>query len=183
MIRTTASISALRLIFGMIILIAGALSAGAAQAQVKIVALGASNTYGKGVSRGEAYPAHLQRLLRAKGISATVINAGINGNTTAQMLARLNGVVPSGTKLVILQPGGNDRRRGSAGERGDNIGAIRSRLAARNIAVVILENQLIGSIRRQSPAYDQGDGSHLTGKGYAALAAAILPDVLSALGR
>src|SRR5262245_31299623 len=64
-----------------------------AAAATRIVALGASNTYGKGVARSEAYPAHLQRMLRAKGVQATVVNAGINGNTTGQMLARLESAV------------------------------------------------------------------------------------------
>src|SRR3954470_18726060 len=77
-----------------------------------IVALGASNTYGKGVARDQAYPAHLEAILRAKGHSVRVINAGINGNTTGQMLARMDRAVPRGTSVVILQPGGNDRRKG-----------------------------------------------------------------------
>ncbi|MEH2623113.1 lysophospholipase L1-like esterase [Bradyrhizobium sp. AZCC 1719] len=32
-----------------------------------IVALGTSNTYGKGVARGQAYPAQLEAILRAEG--------------------------------------------------------------------------------------------------------------------
>ena len=32
-----------------------------------IVALGASNTYGKGVARSQAYPAQLEAILRGKG--------------------------------------------------------------------------------------------------------------------
>ena len=83
----------------------------AANAQVEIMALGASNTYGKTVGRGEAYPAQLQTMLRSRGISASVSNAGINGDTTGGMLARLSQAVPAGTQLVILQPGGNDRRK------------------------------------------------------------------------
>jgi acyl-CoA thioesterase-1 len=78
------------------------------------VALGASNTFGKGVSRGQAYPAQLEVLLRARGISVHVVNAGINGNTTGEMLARLDSAVPKGTRVVILQPGGNDRRKAPA---------------------------------------------------------------------
>ena len=80
----------------------------------EVVALGASNTRGKGVSYSQAYPAHLQRMLRGRGVGVTVRNAGINGNTTGQMLARLNSVISSNTRVVILQPGGNDRRRGRA---------------------------------------------------------------------
>ena len=44
-----------------------------------IVALGASNTYGKGVARNQAYPAQLEAILRAKGSDVRVVNAGING--------------------------------------------------------------------------------------------------------
>ena len=32
-----------------------------------VVALGASNTYGKGVARNQAYPAQLEAILRARG--------------------------------------------------------------------------------------------------------------------
>ena len=35
---------------------------------IDIVALGASNTYGKGVARAQSYPNHLQQMLRARGI-------------------------------------------------------------------------------------------------------------------
>src|SRR6185369_3414689 len=43
------------------------------QARVTIVALGASNTEGWGVSAAEAYPAKLQVQLNARGIDAAVI--------------------------------------------------------------------------------------------------------------
>src|SRR5260370_7767774 len=76
-----------------------------------IVAHGASNTYGKGVARNQAYPAQLEAILRAKGSNVRVVNAGINGDTTEGMLGRLDQAVPNGTSAVILQPGGNDRRK------------------------------------------------------------------------
>jgi acyl-CoA thioesterase-1 len=63
-------------------------------AEATIVALGASHTYGKGVARNETYPAQLEALLRAKGYAVRVINAGVNGDTTAGMLARLDRAVP-----------------------------------------------------------------------------------------
>ena len=132
----------------------------------RIVALGASNTYGKGVSRAEAYPAQLQGLLKKRGISAVVANAGINGDTTRGMLARLSSAVPSGTKVVILQPGGNDRRRGIEGERAGNIAKIRSLLSARGITVVMMENSALGAVPSSERA---ADGIHFTPRGYAAL--------------
>ncbi|MEQ1834303.1 MAG: FlgD immunoglobulin-like domain containing protein, partial [Candidatus Eisenbacteria bacterium] len=76
-----------------------------AQSPVQIVALGASNTAGWGVAPDEAYPSALQRLLKAKGVDAAMVNAGIPGDTTAGMLGRLEGVLTADTRVVILQPG------------------------------------------------------------------------------
>jgi acyl-CoA thioesterase I len=67
-----------------------------------VVALGDSMTYGKGVSRGEDYPAQLESTLRAKGYHISVVNAGVNGDTSGGMLQRLASVTPDGTRLVIL---------------------------------------------------------------------------------
>jgi acyl-CoA thioesterase-1 len=141
----------------------------ACAASITVVALGASNTYGKGVARNEAYPAQLEAMLRAKGIDAHVINAGINGDTTGRMLSRL-GAVPAGTKIVILQPGGNDARKGQ-GHGAENVAAITSRLAARGIKVVTVSNQTLGGLPHQP------DGEHLTPEGYRMLAASLLPQV------
>jgi acyl-CoA thioesterase I len=111
----------------------GALLLGSVAHAATVVALGASNTFGKGVSRSQAYPAQLEALLRARGLSVRVINAGINGDTTGEMLARLDRVVPKATNVVILQPGGNDRRKLAA-----DTPAIQSRLGAMGIKVVML---------------------------------------------
>lgn len=152
------------------------------QAQsVEIVALGASNTWGKGVRRDEAYPKHLERMLSAKGIAARVRNAGVNGNTTGQMLNRLKASTSARTRLVILQPGGNDRRRGvSRNVRRNNIRQIKRYLRNRGIAVVMLRNRLIGSVAKK---YRRPDGQHFRSDGYRALAARLLPRVLAKLKR
>lgn len=150
----------------------------AVAAEINIVALGASNTYGKGVARGADYPAQLQAMLRAQGYDARVANAGINGDTTAGMARRLDAAVPARTRLVILQPGGNDRRKGSSAERGDNIAAIVGRLNTRGIKVIMLDNVLRG----MAAQLRQPDGTHLTPEGYRALAAQVLPQVTAAIG-
>ncbi|MEM9471491.1 MAG: GDSL-type esterase/lipase family protein [Pseudomonadota bacterium] len=148
---------------------------------VEIVALGASNTWGKGVRRDEAYPKHLERMLRARGVAARVRNAGVNGNTTGQMLDRLKASISPRTRLVILQPGGNDRRRGvSRNIRQNNIRRIKRYLRNRGIAVVMLRNRLIGSVAKR---YRRPDGQHFRSDGYRALAARLLPRVLSKLKR
>jgi len=146
-------------------------------AAVRIVALGASNTYGKGVERAQAYPAQLEALLRARGHAAEVINAGINGDTTAGMLARIDAAVPSGTSIVILQPGGNDRRKGEGSATAGNVATIEAKLRARGIRVIMLPNEMFRGLPHQA------DGQHLTPEGYRRLAAALLPGVTAAMGR
>jgi acyl-CoA thioesterase-1 len=138
-----------------------------------VVALGASNTFGKGVSRGQAYPAQLEALLRGRGLNARVVNAGINGDTTGGMLARLDRVVPKGTSVVILQPGGNDRRKLAP----DRTPEIEARLAAMGIKVVMLPNGML------SGKPHQPDGQHLTPEGYRMLAEELVSQVAGAVGR
>jgi acyl-CoA thioesterase-1 len=154
-----------------------------ATAEVRIVALGASNTYGSGrgrtnggVSSGEAFPAQLETLLRARRIDAHVSNQGVPGDTTAGMLGRLDSAVPDGTAIVILQPGGNDARRGVGGNEAANVAEIRRRLAARHIQVIMLSS--LGSIAPRD-SHDP-DGEHFNARGHAAFAAWLLPRVMAA---
>ncbi|RVU13735.1 GDSL-type esterase/lipase family protein [Methylobacterium oryzihabitans] len=175
-------------------------------AQISIVALGASNTDGKGVSRAEAYPAQLERILRDKGLDVSVTNAGISGDTTEGMLNRLDSSVPEGTRLVILQPGNNDGRGGKRqGYRvidpeatAGNLESIVSRLQARGIAVAIFagyhgvardvaahtHSVFLGGIRAGVPAAAiQPDGEHFLPEGYAIVAQRIAPRIVAMLGR
>ncbi len=141
-----------------------------------VVALGASNTRGKGVATGQAYPAQLEAILRAHGKQVSVLNAGINGDTTDHMLARMGGLLSRDTKVVILQPGGNDRRKGKSDEPA-NVSAIQADLSGRGIALVMLPNTMM----RGKP--HQPDGQHLTPDGYHQLAEELAPSVEAALGR
>ena len=160
--------------------------AGTARAQtVTIVALGASNTEGKGrgltnmgVPREQAYPAQLERLLRARGINARVLNAGVAGDTTAGMLARLDAAVPTGTTLLILQPGGHDARRGVGGNEQTNVAEIERRMQARGIPVIVLHP--FGAGLGQ---YRLADGQHFSAEGHAIVAARLMPQVLRAAAR
>jgi acyl-CoA thioesterase-1 len=138
-----------------------------------VVALGASNTYGKGVARNQAFPAQLEAILRAKGLNVRVINAGINGDPTENMLRRLDSAVPNGTSVVILQPGGNDGRKG----RPDRTAEIESRLSAKGIRVIMLPNSAFHGMPHQP------DGQHLTPEGYHMIAEQLASQVASAIGR
>jgi acyl-CoA thioesterase I len=164
----------------LILLCAPAVPSARAQATVTIVALGASNTDGWGVDRSEAYPAQLQALLRARGVDVTVRNAGIPGDTTGGMLARLGSWLADGVRLVILQPGTNDERMGLGAERAGNIGKIRAQLDARSIGLIVVENSVLDALPRREM---REDGIHFTPAGHALLAERILPEVLAALGK
>jgi acyl-CoA thioesterase I len=142
-------------------------------APIIIVAVGASNTSGWGVPDGSAYPEQLQVLLRAKGVDAHVINAGRPLDTTAGMLSRIDQSVPSGTRIAILQPGGNDLRfLGSREQRSANIAAMASRLRARNILVIVFDPEI-------PPQYYAWDRIHLTTEGHTWIAVSLLPQVMA----
>jgi acyl-CoA thioesterase-1 len=145
------------------------------------VALGASNTFGHGRGRtnggvepSQAFPAQLESMLRARGVDAHVANAGIPGDTTGGMLSRLGSAVPDGTQIVILQPGGNDRRRGQGESSAGNVAAIQQQLAARHIKVIITSMPAPASTR-------DPDGQHFNAQGHAAVAASLVPQVMSAM--
>jgi acyl-CoA thioesterase-1 len=157
------------------------LPAAAQAASVHIVALGASNTFGHGRGRtnggvepSQAYPAQLEAMLRARGVDAHVVNAGIPGDTTSGMLGRLGSAVPDGTQIVILQPGGNDSRRGQGASSAGNVAAIQQQLAARHIKVIITGMPAPASTR-------DPDGQHFNSQGHAAVAASLVPRVMSVM--
>jgi len=88
------------------------LPAAAGEAPVRIVALGDSLTAGLGLPADAAFPAKLQKALRAKGLAVEVANAGVSGDTASRGLARLDWAVPPGTEAVIVELGANDMLMG-----------------------------------------------------------------------
>jgi acyl-CoA thioesterase I len=161
--------------------------AGGADAEERIVvALGAGFTYGTtdahlvpvGVDPGQAYPAQLQALIQAKGVEARVINAARTGETTRDVLQRIDVVVPRGASLVILEGDMNDRFAGLERQTKDNIDAILTRLGGRNIPVIIIPPPLWRSIMAD-PSLMRG--SYPNTAGQAKVADWLLPHVLDAL--
>ncbi len=85
-----------------------------------IIAFGDSLFAGYGLDPRDAYPEKLENALRAKGINADVINAGVSGDTTAAGLNRLEFTLAAQKDrppaLLILELGGNDLLRGLSPE-------------------------------------------------------------------
>ncbi len=92
-------------------LLVAASPAAAADRPVKIVAFGDSLTAGLGLPANEAFPAKLQAALKAKGIDAEIVNAGVSGDTSSGGLSRLDWSVPDDTDAVIVELGANDALR------------------------------------------------------------------------
>jgi len=115
--------------------------ANAAEAGLRILAFGDSLTQGYGVPPGMDFPNVLERALKAKGVTATIINAGVSGDTSAGGLARLDwslGDAKTQPDAAIVELGANDGLRGLApAEMEKNLDAILARLKARNIPVLL----------------------------------------------
>jgi acyl-CoA thioesterase-1 len=149
-------------------------------AQAQIVAFGASNISGWNIAARDALPARLQEMLHAKGYGVGVVNAGAAGNTTVDMLNRMDADIPAGTKIVLLDVAGavhNGLSKGISREQGEaNMATIEAKLRARGITIVPVSGETL-------PAqYHQPDGIHLTAAGAEYLASQLLPQVTQALG-
>jgi acyl-CoA thioesterase-1 len=77
-----------------------------------IVALGDSLTAGLGLREEEAWPALLERRLRADGYPWKVHNAGVNGETSSGARGRIGWILRLEPDIVVLETGGNDGLRG-----------------------------------------------------------------------
>jgi acyl-CoA thioesterase-1 len=136
----------------------------ASPAQAQIVVLGASSTAGYGVGAAAAFPAQLQAMLRAKGRPMSVTAAGISGDTTGGMLARLSSAVPPGTRIAVLQIAGNDAMKGmSASAAAANRAEIRRLLHARGVRTIEADGYVMGALRA---GLRQPDGIHMTAEGH-----------------
>lgn len=87
-------------------------AASAKSAPVKIVAFGDSLTSGHRLPSKDAYPSVLQAKLKAEGLSVTVVNHGVSGDTTTRALRRLDSALAEHPQIMIVELGVNDGLRG-----------------------------------------------------------------------
>lgn len=113
---------------------------------VTIVAFGSSSTAGSGASdREHTYPAQLAREFKRRfpGSRVTVINRGVNGERSKEMLARLDrDVLAAHPSLVIWQTGSNEiLRKGDPDLFRHQVLEGLDRLRAAGIEVVLMDAQ------------------------------------------
>jgi acyl-CoA thioesterase-1 len=106
-----------------------------------VVAFGDSLYAGYNLEPGQGFAPALERALIAKGIKASVFNAGVSGDTSAAGLQRLAFTLdglPRKPDLVIVGLGGNDMLRGlSPQATRSNLEAILAELKKRAIRTVL----------------------------------------------
>lgn len=95
-------------VMGLVLLTATALQA----EEITIAALGDSLTAGYGLPQGDGFVPQLQAWLDREGVNATVINAGVSGDTTAGGLSRVGWTLAPEVDAMIVALGGNDYLRG-----------------------------------------------------------------------
>lgn len=99
-----------------------------------VVALGDSLTYGYGANPKTAYPTVLAELSKWN-----VVNAGVNGDTSADVLTRVKEITEQNPDLVLLGVGGNDvLQRIAPDTTRANIIATIDTLQSNNIDVVLI---------------------------------------------
>ena len=124
-------------------LLLGALSwpAGSAATEpppLRIIAFGDSLVAGHGLAADAAFPAVLEKTLRAEGYHVMVVNAGVSGDTASGGQARLDWALGYGADGVILELGANDMLRGVDPEvTKAALDAILGELKTRNIKALI----------------------------------------------
>ncbi len=100
-------------LFAAALLCALAPGAGAAkEGKPVIVAFGDSLIAGLGLPESESFPAKLEAALKARGKEASVVNAGVSGDTSAAALKRLDWALAGGADAIIVELGGNDALQG-----------------------------------------------------------------------
>ena len=112
-----------------------------------IVAVGDSLTEGLGVAEEFAYPAVLEKKLRAQGYKYQVINAGISGETSSATLSRIKWVLTLKPDIVLLVIGANDGFRGIDPDLiKTNIQKIIRLLKDENVIVVLGAMQIVQNL-------------------------------------
>lgn len=106
------------------------------QQMLTVVAFGDSLTRGYGARRGLDYPSRLGEKLGIR-----IINSGVDGNTTAMGLARLDhDIIPLNPDMVLLCLGGNDfLQRLPQDESFANLEQIIDRLQGNGAVVALIE--------------------------------------------
>ncbi|EKE70822.1 arylesterase [Celeribacter baekdonensis] len=121
---------------------------------VRIAALGDSLTQGYGLMQQDGFTAQLQGWLAAHHVGATIINAGVSGDTTAGGLSRVDWTLTPDINAMIVALGGNDLLRGLSPELSRaNLKGILEVAQAKNVPVLLVGMQAPGNYGAEYKAH------------------------------
>ncbi len=124
------------LAFGLLVMAPGA--AAADTKPLTILAFGDSLVAGYGLGAGDGFAAKLEAALKAKGIAARVVNAGLSGDTSAGGLERLDWALEPKPDFAIVELGANDGLRGlDPAQTRANLDAILTKLKAKGVPALL----------------------------------------------
>jgi acyl-CoA thioesterase-1 len=112
----------------------------AANGPIQIVFLGDSLTAGSGLLSNQSFPALVQDKFAAEGYTRIEVeNAGVTGDTSAGGVRRVDQVITSDTRILVVCLGGNDALRGlTVLETQNNLAGIIDAALARGVAVLLI---------------------------------------------
>ncbi|HLY06851.1 MAG TPA: arylesterase [Rhizomicrobium sp.] len=123
----------------LLFVLAAAAATASAAAPIKILMFGTSLTQGLGLPPGTELPAVLEAKLRAAGVQAKVINAGVSGDTSADGLSRIDWSLADHPDAAVVELGSNDALRGiDPAITEKNIAAVLAKLQAAHVPVLLL---------------------------------------------
>jgi len=109
-----------------------------AQGKTTVLFLGDSLTYGYSLGTDKAYPALIEKAWQQEDLPLRAKNAGINGNTTDDVLNRMDALLTDDIHSVFLAIGINDGLRGAdIAKIKQNLITIIQKIRAKEIAVVL----------------------------------------------
>ena len=104
-----------------------------------IVFYGNSLTAGYGLSPSQAFPALIQKKIDSLGLSYTVVNAGVSGETSSGGKTRIDWILRQPVDIFVLELGANDGLRGiPLSETRKNLQAIVDKVKAKNSAAKLI---------------------------------------------
>lgn len=120
-----------------------------------VTLLGDSISAGYGLKSSEALPTQLKTALADLGLAVRVVGAGVDGDTTADGLARVDRAVPEDTDLCVVALGANDLMQARSPDRiAANLSSIISRLTTGQKAVLLCGMRAPPWLTAYAPAFD-----------------------------
>ena len=110
--------------------------------QRNLVFVGTSLTAGLGLEPEEAYPSLIAERIEEAGLPYAVTNAGVSGETSAGLAARLDWLMEGDFDVIVVETGANDGLRGiPVATARRNIDAILTRIRASkpDAAIVLVQ--------------------------------------------